>query len=173
MNWLEAQTSSINECHSTRGEDGEPRTLLASVSSRIRRDGVVVAAIVLGIILVSLPMRADAQGSLHEVSWAHGAPASVEHFVVFASPSKGDEVNARMIDVGKPSTSTVEPSGEIFQAIISIELDEFVAIAAIDVSGRMSPLSEWFAPPPTSPGRPYFVPPGQAKKRARQAESGR
>lgn len=95
---------------------------------------------------------------MHEISWAHNAANEVQNFVVFVSAVKGDHANSRQINVGKPPNHSVSSLIQMFSAIVSVELDEYVAVAAVSRDGRLSELSAWSAIPPSQPGQPLLIP---------------
>ena len=96
---------------------------------------------------------------MHEVTWAHNAAGDVQNFVVFVSTVKGDQANARQINVGKPTGQTNAGSLEMFSAIVAVELDEYLAVAAIALDGSLSELSAWSGVPPSPPGQPLLMVP--------------
>lgn len=101
---------------------------------------------------------ASADPTPHEIIWAHPDGAAVRRFVVFVSPVKGDVGAARRIDVGKPQGQ----SGglvEYYSALVTLDGDEFVAVAAIGQDGRMGELSSWSGPRPSRPGQPIVITP--------------
>lgn len=95
---------------------------------------------------------------VHEVTWAHPAAGSVASFVVTISPVKGPSPSSRSVDLGKPP-SRVTGSMQVFSALVAMESDEFISIAAIGSDGRSSPPSAWSGVPPTRPGQPQVVSP--------------
>jgi hypothetical protein len=95
--------------------------------------------------------------TMHEVVWAHRTPQAVQKFIVFVAATKGDESNARRIDVGKPA-GEVSAAFQVFSAIVPIASTDFIAIAAVGYDGRIGALSSWSGVPPTRPGQPIVVP---------------
>jgi hypothetical protein len=80
----------------------------------------------------------------------------VARFVVLVSPTAGNPQSALVIDVGKP-LGTPTPVGTQFSALVSIEPDTYVAVAAIGFDGLRSAPSNWMLPVPTQPGQPRLV----------------
>lgn len=93
---------------------------------------------------------------MQTITWGHPSPANVERFMVTISPVKGPSESSRTIDVGKPASV---PSGslEIFTALVQMEFDEFVSVAAVGRNGLTSLPSVWSGVPPTRPGQPRVV----------------
>ena len=105
------------------------------------------------------PGAALAQASMHEVSWAYASPDSVSRFIVYVAATSGDQAGARIMDVGKPAGQpTTGGTMQVFRAIVSAELTEHVAVAAIGTDGTLSPLSAWSPLPPSQPGQPVIIP---------------
>jgi hypothetical protein len=94
----------------------------------------------------------------HEVTWAHPSPAQVSRFIVFLSPVRGDMRSARQVEVGKPAGSS-NGTMQFYSAIVPVDLEEFVAIGAVDNAGVLSATSNWSAVPPSRPGQPLVVEP--------------
>ena len=113
----------------------------------------------LAILLCVLPGVAEAEDlALHEVTWGHRNPAQVSRFIVLMSPVRGDSAMARQIEVGKPA-STTSGGFQVYSAIVPLDLDEFVAVGAVDNAGVLGPISIWSAVPPSQPGQPRIVEP--------------
>ena len=131
----------------------------ASFVGSVRRSALgLLLGLAIGIGLVGFPSSAEAQSSLHEITWAHASPATVVRFVVFVSSTSGDQSGARQINVGKPPSSKSDSNGPIFSWTVSVDVNDFVAVAAVDIYGRLSPLSNWQNPPPSTPGQPFLIP---------------
>jgi hypothetical protein len=95
---------------------------------------------------------------VHEVTWLHEAPVEVDGFIIFVSPISGSASDARQVDVGKPGGSK-SSSVQLFSALVSVGLDEYVAVAAVGRNGTQSILSDWGQPQPSQPGQPLVVEP--------------
>ncbi|MEE8166610.1 MAG: hypothetical protein V3T64_13660 [Myxococcota bacterium] len=115
-------------------------------------------SLILGCAVFWLPGSALAAPALHEITWAHNAAAEVQNFVVFVSAVQGDQANSRQIYVGKPASQSNSGSLQTFSAIVSVELDEYVAVAALALDGSLSELSRWSGLPPSQPGQPFLIP---------------
>ena len=118
----------------------------------------VMLAMLLGCAVLWLPGSAQAAPAMHEITWSHNAAGDVANFVVFVSAVEGDQANSRLIDVGKPESQPGSGTLQTFSAIVSVELDEYVAVAAIAVDGSLSGLSAWSTLPPSQPGQPLLIP---------------
>jgi hypothetical protein len=101
---------------------------------------------------------AQAGDSLHEISWGHAAPSSIQSFIFFISPENGAADLARQVDVGIPAGETLGTL-PIYSAIVSSGDDDFIAVAALGRNGLLSPLSAWGAVQPSQPGQPTLVVP--------------
>ena len=101
---------------------------------------------------------AGAEPSSHEIIWAHPDGNAVKRFVVFVSSVKGDADRARRVDVGKPE-GHLSGTVEFFSALVTLDSDEFVAIAAVGYDGRMGALSGWSGVRPSRPGQPIVITP--------------
>jgi hypothetical protein len=132
--------------------------LVSATRSCASRVSFAVGLLVLGGALLGVPGSAHAQTALHEITWAHGSPNQVVRFVVFISATTGDRAGARQINVGKPASPRIEDGNSVYSAIISADLSEYVAVAAVSLDGSLSPLSEWSGLPPSTPGRPFYIP---------------
>ena len=105
------------------------------------------------------PSAAWAQSAMHEVSWAYAAPENVSRFVIYISATNGDAAGARQVDVGKPpSQPTSGGTMQVFRAIVSARLTDYIAVGAIGTDGTVSPLSAWSPLPPSQPGQPILIP---------------
>lgn len=132
--------------------DRERRIGVARAERRGGAIGLWVAACAL------IAAAATAAPTTHEIIWAHPDGNAVKRFVVLVSPVKGDAGGARRIDVGKPQgqrSGTVE----YYSALVTLESDEYVAIAAVGLDGRMGPLSSWSSARPSRPGQPIVITP--------------
>ena len=129
--------------------------------NRIRRivgsRAISVAAITVVAIVVA-PHVSFAGPVLHEVSWGHPSPNSVQSFIVYIAPEDGAIELARQINVGVPAGQTLG-SLRLYTAIVSSEDDEYIAVAALGRNGLLSPLSAWGRVQPTQPGQPTLVEP--------------
>jgi hypothetical protein len=126
----------------------------------LHRAGVflfVTLATALGQAALSAPARAAGEVP-YEIAWAHSNPGLIERFVVFVSPVSGAVGSARQLEVGKPVSRKIGAM-EFYSTIISIEPDEYVAVAALGYSGVLSGLSAWSSVPPSRPGQPLIVTP--------------
>jgi hypothetical protein len=123
-----------------------------------RRAGVLAVALLLALASFGFATAAQAQAKLHEVVWAHGTPENVARFVVFVASSEGDQAGARQVNVGKPANPTPTPNGYLYSAVVSAELNEYIAVAAVAYDGSLSELSDWSGLPPTKPGQPFYIP---------------
>ncbi|MEZ4330538.1 MAG: hypothetical protein R3F35_02210 [Myxococcota bacterium] len=101
---------------------------------------------------------AGAEPSSHEIIWAHPNGSAVKRFIVFVSSAKDDPQGARRIDVGKPE-GHLSGSVEFFSALVTLDSDEFVAIAAVGYDGQMGALSGWSGVRPSRPGQPIVITP--------------
>jgi hypothetical protein len=120
---------------------------------------LAILTIFLGAVgLISLPNAAQAQTSLHEVSFAHAEPNTVARFVVFVADTQGDQAGARQINVGKPANPVLDKGLYVYSAVVSVDADEYVAIAAVSYDGSLSALSNWSGVPPSNPGQPFYIP---------------
>lgn len=117
----------------------------------------VALASVLGQGALSTPARAAGEVP-YEIAWAHSMPGLIERFVVFVSPVSGDEESARRLEVGKPLSRKIGMT-EFYSTIISMEPDEYVAVAGLGYNGVLSGLSAWSSVPPSRPGQPLIVTP--------------
>ncbi len=135
----------------------------ASTTNRSRqgtgaRSVLATFSLILGCAVFWLPGSALAAPALHEITWAHNAAAEVQNFVVFVSAVQGDQANSRQISVGKPASQSDSGSLQTLSAIVSVELDEYVAVAALALDGSLSELSRWSGMPPSRPGQPFLIP---------------
>ncbi len=120
--------------------------------------GGLVSALALGG-LAGLPGSAQAgEAELHELTWAHPSPATVSRFIVLVSPVRGNAATARQVEVGKPAGAS-SGSLQFYSAIVPIDHEEFVAVAAVDNAGNLGAISSWSAVPPSRPGQPLVVEP--------------
>jgi hypothetical protein len=120
-----------------------------------------VAVTILAMILpakASLSADDDVVDETHEVTWLHESPAEVTSFVIFVSPVAGSTSSARQINVGKPGGSG-SGTAQFFSALVPIDANDFVAVAAIGRNGLLSDLSVWSRPQPSQPGQPLLVQP--------------
>ena len=134
------------------------RTLGSAARSFAVRVSFVISLLTLGGALLVIPGDAHAQVGLHEIRWKHRTPNQVVRFVVFVSPTSGDRASARQINVGKPATPEIDGGSYVYSAIISADLLEYVAVAAVALDGSLSPLSAWSGLPPSTPGQPFYIP---------------
>ena len=118
----------------------------------------VILILVVGAMVWVLPGEAHAQSTLQELSWAHSSPETVSRFIVFASMTNGDRAGARQVNVGKPANATRVGANYVYSAVVAVDLDEFVAVAAVGYDGSVSALSAWTAVPPSTPGQPLLIP---------------
>lgn len=137
---------------------------------RVRRGGIAgkdgsrrgipgwALALLLGILAGHPGVSTAAEIVLHEVTWGHPSPAQVSRFVVFVSRTRGDTNGARQVEVGKPA-GIVSGMLQLYSAIVPVELEEFVAIGAVDSAGNLGAMSSWSAVPPSRPGQPLLVEP--------------
>lgn len=95
---------------------------------------------------------------LHEIIWAHSSPGVVERFIVFVSPVSGATQSARRVEVGKPVSRTIG-TVQTYSAILAIDPDDYLAIAAVGFNGALSGLTTWRSAPPTRPGQPVVIEP--------------
>lgn len=119
---------------------------------------VAVAAMLAGGAGLIVPSVAQAQAKLHEITWAHTTPGEIARFVVFVADTEGNQAAARQINVGKPANPTFQNGRFTYSAVISVDLDEYVAVAAVSLNGSISSLSNWQGVPPSVPGQPYYIP---------------
>lgn len=112
------------------------------------------------VVTVGAPSSARAQAATtHEVTWAYANHADVARFVVFVSSVDGDQSGARQINVGKPPGQLHAGALlQYFSAIVSVSVDEFVAVGAVGHDGSLSTLSGWSPLPPSPPGQPLLIP---------------
>jgi len=121
----------------------------------------IVAFSVLSMLLLLLPagISYSADGdTTHEVTWLHESPAEVTSFVIFVSPVEGSTSSTRQFNVGKPGGSG-SGTAQFFSALVPIDVNDFVAVAAIGRNGLLSDLSVWSRPQPSQPGQPLLVQP--------------
>jgi len=135
-------------------------TSAANRSRRATGSRSVLAAfsLVIGCAVFWLAGSALAASAMHEITWGHDAADEVQNFVVFVSPVEGVQANSRQINVGKPASQSSSGSFQLFSAIVSVEFDEYVAVAAVALDGSLSELSRWSALPPSQPGQPFLIP---------------
>jgi len=139
-------------------QDCARRTFGSAARSFAGRVSLVIGLLVLGGTLPGVPSNAQAQMALHEITWAHASPNEVVRFVVFVSRTSGDRAGARQINVGKPANPRIEGANSVYSAIVSVDLLEYVAVAAVALDGTLSPLSAWSGLPPSTPGQPFYIP---------------
>ena len=121
----------------------------------ITRGGLCVslAALFFGLVFAA---PALAQERLHQITWAHPQPETVNHFIVLVSGTEGQSEGAREVNVGLPEGT---PAGHftLFSAMIAFEPDEFLAVSAVGHDGLRSAPSGWGSMPPTRPGQPLLA----------------
>jgi hypothetical protein len=111
----------------------------------------MVAFSVLSMLLLLLPAgisySAD-EDITAKITWFHGSPADVTSFVIFVSPEPGLTSSTWQENVGKPSKPGDTGSGtpRNFVALVTIDVNDFVAVAAIGRNGILSELSVWSLP---------------------------
>ncbi len=118
---------------------------------RLALSGALASALFL-----SLAAPAAAQERLHQITWAHPQPETVDHFVVLVSQTEGQMEGVREVNVGRPEGT---PAGQftLFSAMIAFQPNEFLAVRAVGRNGLESAPSDWGSMPPTRPGQPRLA----------------
>lgn len=118
---------------------------------RLALSGALASALFL-----SLAAPAAAQERLHQITWAHPQPETVDHFVVLVSQTEGQTEGVREVNVGRPEGT---PAGQftLFSAMIAFQPNEFLAVRAVGRNGLESAPSDWGSMPPTRPGQPRLA----------------
>ena len=116
----------------------------------------MVAAMAFAICIAPQSAMAGPGSGMHEVSWGHGTPNSVQSFIIYISPESGALDQARQVDVGLPAGQDLGQL-HLYTAIVESDEDEFIAVAALGRNGLLSPLSGWGRVQPTQPGQPVLV----------------
>ena len=118
---------------------------------RLALSGALASALFL-----PLAAPAAAQERLHQITWAHPQPETVDHFVVLVSQTEGQTEGVREVNVGRPEGT---PAGQftLFSAMIAFQPNEFLAVRAVGRNGLESAPSDWGSMPPTRPGQPRLA----------------
>ncbi len=118
---------------------------------RLALSGALTSALFL-----SLAAPAAAQERLHQITWAHPQPETVDYFVVLVSQTEGQTEGVREVNVGRPEGT---PAGQftLFSAMIAFQPNEFLAVRAVGLNGLESAPSDWGSMPPTRPGQPRLA----------------
>jgi hypothetical protein len=119
--------------------------------------GMVAFSVLSMFLAAGISYSAD-EDVTHEVTWLHESPAEVTSFLIFVSPVAGSTSSTRQINVGKPGGSG-SGTAQLFSALVPMDANDFVAVAAIGRNGLLSDLSAWSRPQPSQPGQPLLVQP--------------
>ena len=122
---------------------------------RLALSGALTSALASALFL-SLAAPAAAQERLHQITWAHPQPETVDYFVVLVSQTEGQTEGVREVNVGRPEGT---PAGQftLFSAMIAFQPNEFLAVRAVGLNGLESAPSDWGSMPPTRPGQPRLA----------------
>ncbi len=128
----------------------EPRRGRVRLGRLIRTSLLVLPCLLWG-------ARGSAEPGPNEITWVQTDAERVARFVVLIGASPDTTEGARVIDVGRPAGQLIGGNRTLFRAVVSMEPEEFVAVAAVGYEGLASSPSGWLTPVPSQPGQPRLA----------------